>query len=248
MFNPKTVNIAQKVESLAFGFVGVFFFSMGTSYFQERLLYRMPTILIPIFNIFGNVGLAIALMLVGGGIIYYGYTKWRSATTKRSIYLILSTIGIIIGTIWANIDLNEQEEHPYQTVIASPDDLIMDDIFWSFIGGQYALQESFIKELVQYNLEINQHTINPYEIVLKSSEVMVLFSYEDEDGEEGLDEFRLKANSGEGFTLGELLFKIHNQVVEYLEDLDDHFFEGLLNMGAHDDFPDIPFYYLYLGS
>ena len=248
MFKPKTVNIAQKVESLAFGFVGVFFFSMGTSYFQERFIYRMPTILTPVFNIFGNIGLAIALMIVGGGIIYYGYTKWKSASPKKSIYLILATIGAVIGTIWANIDDYAQENQTYETVKASPDDEILEDIFWGFTGGKYALQEKFIEDLVLYNLEINQCTINPNEIALKSGEVMVLFVYQDEEGEECFEEFHLTANGEEGFTTGELLFKIHNQVVEYVEELDEHFLEGLLHMGTHDEFPDIPFYYLYLGS
>ena len=109
MDKQKTVNIAQKVESLAIGFIGVFFFSLGTSYFQERFLYRVPRILTPVFDMFGNIGLAIGMLILGGGLIYYGFTKWKSATKKKSLYRILAVIGLAVGVVLANINFNPKK-------------------------------------------------------------------------------------------------------------------------------------------
>ena len=46
----KIATIAKKAEGLAIGFIGVCFFSMGTTYFQERFVYRMPRILAPVYD------------------------------------------------------------------------------------------------------------------------------------------------------------------------------------------------------
>jgi len=106
MDKQKTVSIARKVESLATGFIGVFFFSMGTSYFQERFLYRVPRILIPVFDMFGNIGLAIAMLILGGGLIYYGFTEWKTVSERKNLYWILAAAGLIIGIALANINFN----------------------------------------------------------------------------------------------------------------------------------------------
>ena len=253
MDKQKTVSIARKVESLAIGYIGVFFFSWGTSYFQEQLYYQVPRILIPVFDIFGNVGLAIGMLILGGGLIYYGFTKWKIAAEKKNLYWILAVIGLAIGVALANITFNpnksaETTEEIYgQAVTANPDDFIMEDILWSFSGGQRATQEKFVTELVQYNLEIDEREIDPNEIVVENREIIVSFAYEDAEGDK-MGEFRLTADSNKGFTTGELLYKIHNQVVEHLEKLDYHFFEGLIDNGTHEQYPAIPFYYLNLGS
>jgi len=104
MDKQKVVSIARQVESLAIGFIGVCFFSIGTSYFQEQFLYRVPRILIPVFDMFGNIGLAIGMLILGGGLIYYGFTKWKSVAEKKSLYWILAVIGLAAGVALANIN------------------------------------------------------------------------------------------------------------------------------------------------
>ena len=106
MDRQKVVSIANKVESLAIGYIGVFFFSMGTSYFQERFLYRVPRILVPIFDTFGNIGLAIGMLILGCGLIFYGFTKWKTVSEKKNLYWILATAGLFIGVALANINFN----------------------------------------------------------------------------------------------------------------------------------------------
>ncbi|MDR1330539.1 MAG: hypothetical protein LBK07_00355 [Tannerella sp.] len=106
MDNQKIAAVARKVEALALGYIGVFIFSMGTSYFQERFLYRVPRILIPVFDVFGGVGLAIGMLILGSGLIYYGFTLWKSVSEKRNLYLILTAAGLVAGVALANLDFN----------------------------------------------------------------------------------------------------------------------------------------------
>jgi MFS family permease len=106
--------IARQVEALAEGFIGIFILSLGTSYFQERFLYRVPRILIPVFDLFGNVGLAIGMIILGGGILYYGFTLWKSVSASPKLYLILALIGLIAGLALANIELNPNKSAEIQ--------------------------------------------------------------------------------------------------------------------------------------
>ncbi len=101
MEKEKVQVIAEKVKAFALAFIGVCFFSMGTTYFQERLVYRLPRILIPVLDFFGNVGLAIAMILLGLGLVVYGFVKWKSVSQKKSLYWIIVTLALIIGTLLA---------------------------------------------------------------------------------------------------------------------------------------------------
>jgi len=103
MDKTKKVTIAKKVEALAIGFIGVCFFSMGTTYFQERLVYRMPRILVPVYELLGPIGLAVAMMLLGIGVIVWGFTKWKSADGKPAIYLIPAVALLVLGVFLANV-------------------------------------------------------------------------------------------------------------------------------------------------
>ncbi|MDR1180620.1 MAG: hypothetical protein LBL13_01380 [Bacteroidales bacterium] len=128
MDKQKTVTIARKVESIALGYIGVFFFSLGTSYFQERFLYRVPRILIPVFDMLGNVGLAIGLLILGGGFIYYGFTKWKSVTEKKSLYWILAVAGLIAGVALANINFNPNKSTDIQEKMDKKRESQMDEL------------------------------------------------------------------------------------------------------------------------
>lgn len=57
------------------------------------------------------------------------------------------------------------------------------------------------------------------------------------------------AANGKFFTIGELLYKIHNVVCDNLENDDHVYFEGLdLWEGEHPNYPNIPLYFLQQGS
>lgn len=124
---------------------------------------------------------------------------------------------------------------------------IMTDVRWAFYGGQYDTIEEFMKAVQEYHEELDADGWQPEEVVLACKEVTVQYAYWDEEEEDETEEdFRLTAD-GDGFTAGELLFKIHNRVVGDLENEDHHFFEGLsLYKDAAPE--NRPFYFLGLGS
>ena len=110
MDKTKMATIAKKVEGLAIGFIGVCFFSMGTTYFQERLIYRMPRILTPVYDLLGPTALAIAMLLLGLGVIVWGFTRWKSAGGKKTLYLILAGVLLAVGVFLANNGIFEDSK------------------------------------------------------------------------------------------------------------------------------------------
>jgi len=55
------------------------------------------------------------------------------------------------------------------------------------------------------------------------------------------------SDDGKAFTAGELLFKIHNAVVDQLREINHHFFEGL-GLHSHQTAGKPPLYVLNQGS
>jgi len=84
MEKTKIVMIAKRVEGLTIGFIGVCFFGMGTSYFQEQLIYRMPRILVPIYDLPGSTALAVSMLVLGIALLVWGFSYWKSAAGKTS--------------------------------------------------------------------------------------------------------------------------------------------------------------------
>jgi hypothetical protein len=126
---------------------------------------------------------------------------------------------------------------------------LMSEVYWGFYGGKYTFVSKFITEVINYNRKFDKEW-NPDEIVLNSKEATIQYYYWDDDTEEEIeDDFNLVADTQSGFTAGELLYKIHNQVVDKLENEDHHFFEGLtLWEGENYSNPNAPLYFLNQGS
>ena len=104
---------------------------------------------------------------------------------------------------------------------------LMSEVYWGFYGGKYNSREEFIQEVTEYNKELSKEW-NSNETVLNCPNVTIQYSYwnNDKNNVEEID-FDLEADNQSCFTAGELLFKIHNQVVDVLEEDDFRFFEGL---------------------
>jgi len=90
MKKEQIVTTAEKVKALAMGFIGICFISMGATYFEEQAVYRVPRILLPIFNTLGNVGLAAAMILLGLGLLVYGFIQWKKFSKKALLYPIIA--------------------------------------------------------------------------------------------------------------------------------------------------------------
>jgi len=68
-----TLMTIEKIKSFAIALVGAGIFSMGSTYFSEQAEYRIPRILLPIYEFFGNIGLAIGMMILGTGLMYFAF-------------------------------------------------------------------------------------------------------------------------------------------------------------------------------
>ena len=122
---------------------------------------------------------------------------------------------------------------------------LMSNIYWGFYGGKYNSREVFIQEVVEYNTDLGK-VWNPDEIVLDCQNVTIQYSYWNNDKNNAEEkDFDLVSDNPTGFTSGELLFKIHNEVVDQLEKEDYRFFEGLtLWKRKNNDDSDTPLYFI----
>ncbi|MES3019946.1 MAG: hypothetical protein V4857_00010 [Pseudomonadota bacterium] len=120
---------------------------------------------------------------------------------------------------------------------------IMRGISWSFIGNRFADVHAFTAVLDDYQAAIDGKGSSLDTTVLPCARVLVLYrNGGDDDGV-----LELKAGNGVGFTARELLFQIHNGIVDEVCDLDHHFFEGLsLNSYPVAGYP--PVFKMRLGS
>lgn len=129
---------------------------------------------------------------------------------------------------------------------------IFKNILWSFNNDKFSQLEDFKTAIVNYNEKITGDTfsINLNQPILTSNKVVIQYEYWNEIINDSVEpDFYLTADNGEFFTIGELLFKIHNCVCEKLNEDDHHFFEGLeLWTGANPNYPNIPMYFLQQGS
>ncbi len=87
----KTLTIAEKVKACAMTLIGTGIFSQGTLYFKEQSNYNIPRILYPVYTTLGNKGLAVAMVILGLVLIYFGFTKWKNHGGK------VITLGAITG-------------------------------------------------------------------------------------------------------------------------------------------------------
>ena len=97
MEKEKAVVVAEMLKSFGSALVGICFVSMGATYFEEQLVYNVPRVLSPVFDLFGNIGLAIGMVVLGIGFIVYGFFKWKRVSAKIALYPIIIAIALILG-------------------------------------------------------------------------------------------------------------------------------------------------------
>ncbi|SIS97390.1 hypothetical protein SAMN05421766_1063 [Zobellia uliginosa] len=129
---------------------------------------------------------------------------------------------------------------------------LLNDVLWNFKDKAYSSLSEFLIALLTYNEDIfgEDFEFDKDKKVLGSPQVVVQYSYWSEEKEDDIEpDFLLTADNGEFFLQGELLFKVHNQVQEKLQDQDNSFFEGLLLWeGENPNNPDVPLYFVVQGS
>jgi len=126
---------------------------------------------------------------------------------------------------------------------------LMAGIYWGFFGGTYNSLKKFNRAVAEYNRDLGVKKWNSEEIILASKHVTIQYSYWDYDTDSEIEEdFVLQAGSEAGFSAGELLYKVHNQVVEKIENETHNFFEGFL-LGQHEFYQNLkkPVYFINYG-
>jgi hypothetical protein len=118
-------------------------------------------------------------------------------------------------------------------------------VVWTISGEAYEDRSTFENEVHEFHPECNATNWRPAEVVLR---VPRLFVTTDIHRILGLEPpmVELTADDGHAFTAGELLFKIHNALLDELRDTDHVFFEGLALVMQMRDEP--PIYEVVLGS
>ena len=127
------------------------------------------------------------------------------------------------------------------------DTVVLEDVCWSFSGAKFADRSTFESELVEYQKDIREiDAWDPSELVILAPKIRVQYMcWEGDDQIEPI--ITLTAENGIAFSAGELMFVLHNAVVEQLNEIDHHFFEGLLLSREKEDGKP-PLYSLQQGS
>ncbi len=127
------------------------------------------------------------------------------------------------------------------------DTVVLQDVCWSFTGAKFADRSAFESELVEYQKDIQEiDSWDPSELAVHAPQIRVQYMcWEGDDQIEPI--ITLTAENGTSFSAGELMFALHNAVVEQLDEIDHHFFEGLLLVDEKEDGKP-PLYSLQQGS
>ncbi|MEO2281031.1 hypothetical protein [Pseudoalteromonas pernae] len=103
---------------------------------------------------------------------------------------------------------------------------VLNHIGWSFSGEKFDEIDSFRNELIAFQVDdFLESELD--EICFLASFISV--SYWCYEGESQIDKtVEIHSDNGISFTALEVLYKLHNSIVLDLDEIDHHFFEGLI--------------------
>ncbi len=124
--------------------------------------------------------------------------------------------------------------------------IAMKDVNWYLSGNKYHKRADFDEAVHRYRLEICASGYwDPVRISIIAQRIIVECKSWHDEGFNPLLEF--ESDNGVCFTEGELLFKIHNAMVDQCNKIDHRFFEGL-DLNTNKGSAELPRYTLSLGS
>lgn len=104
--------------------------------------------------------------------------------------------------------------------------MLLQNVYWS-LGTAYPSYEAFVQEATDYNNRINpNHQWDPEKVVVPQAKASIYYEamWKDEDD---LLVIEIASQDGLGIKMGELLFKINNDSVDFFAEAGSMFFEGL---------------------
>lgn len=105
-------------------------------------------------------------------------------------------------------------------------DIVLENICWSFIGATYTSSDEFRVELLKYQLEGFEEDLLDEICILERMIEIEYWTYEKDNQVDR--KVIIEADNGISLSVVELLYKLHNLVVEDMEEIDHHFFQGLI--------------------
>jgi len=91
-----TLIIAEKVKAFAMAFIGSAFITIGSTYFSEHSSYYIPRILLPVYSVFGNTGLAIGMLALGLLLIIYAFLKFKKHGGQPITFIAFQVVSILV--------------------------------------------------------------------------------------------------------------------------------------------------------
>lgn len=124
-------------------------------------------------------------------------------------------------------------------------DILMGKVYWSLGNKKYDSYNEFVKDVTDYNNNISSkgHEWNPEKIIINGPEIIASYEalWKDEDD---VLEIMIDAENKSGISMGEILFKINNQSIEFFSEA-SFFFEGLRKINNDSQ---IPMYEILIGT
>jgi hypothetical protein len=136
MEQPVLVSKLEKIKAVAISFVGTGIFTRGITYFSPQRNIEMPRILYPVYELFGAIGLAIGMLVLGLGLLFWGYKKWiaNSGTTKTFL-----AIGVLAFLIFGGVLFYESNKSK-NPLANTKEAIALDDIDSSDFENKLAVQ------------------------------------------------------------------------------------------------------------
>lgn len=116
--------------------------------------------------------------------------------------------------------------------------MILDNIFWRFGHKKYGSYNDFIKEAKDYNeILAPEREWNPNEKLIPLGKILIQYKADwKEDGNEEL-EIEIKAGDGKILKMGEILYALNNQSVDFFKDEEFSYFQGLIEDDMEEEPP-----------
>jgi hypothetical protein len=136
MEQPVLVSKLEKIKAVAISFVGTGIFTRGITYFSPQQNIEMPRILYPVYELFGAIGLAIGMLVLGLGLLFWGYKKWIANSGATKTYL---SIGVLAFLIFGGVLFYESNKSK-NPLANTKEAIALDDIDSSDFENKLAVQ------------------------------------------------------------------------------------------------------------
>jgi hypothetical protein len=136
MEQPVLVSKLEKIKAVAISFVGTGIFTRGITYFSPQRNIEMPRILYPVYELFGAIGLAIGMLVLGLGLLFWGYKKWIANSGATKTFL---AIGVLAFLIFGGVLFYESNKSK-NPLANTKEAIALDDIDSSDFENKLAVQ------------------------------------------------------------------------------------------------------------